>query len=155
MERRGALSSRLWFAGTEVIVHVRAAQSAGRLGVWESDESLGTALPVHIHTREDEQIVLLEGTIAFLVADRVHHLDAGDTLALPRGVPHAHVVTSQHARALTVAIPGGFEQLFIDLGVPALPRTTPPPFDTEAMAQAVAALGVQIVGPPPVLDARS
>jgi quercetin dioxygenase-like cupin family protein len=155
MELRGSMSSAVWFAGTKVIVRVRAAQSDGRLGAWESEESLGTALPLHVHTREDEQVVLLEGTIAFLVGDRVHHLVAGDTLALPRGLPHAHVVTSQQARVLTVALPGGFEQLFVDLGVPALPGTTSPPPDVAALAQAAAALGVQIVGPPPVLDARS
>ena len=149
------MASSVWFAGTKVTVRVRAAQSDGRLGVWESEEPHGTALPLHVHTREDEQVVLLEGTIGFLVADRVHQLLAGDTFALPRGVPHAHVVTSQNARALTVAIPGGFEQLFLDLGVTALPGTSPPPFDTGALAHAVAALGVQIVGPPPVLDARS
>ena len=153
MERPGSVSSGVWFAGTKVIVRVHAAESDGRLGAWESEESLGNALPLHVHTREDEQVVLLEGTVTFLVGDRVHHLVAGNTLALPRHVPHAHVVTSQNARVLTVAMPGGFEQLFVDLGVPALPGTTPSPPDTAALAQAAAALGVQILGPPPVLDA--
>jgi hypothetical protein len=88
-----------------VVVHVEAAQSDGRLGAWESEESLGDRLPVHVHTREDEQVVLLEGKITFWVGDRVHHLVSGDTLALPRGVPHAHLVTSRKARILTVAIP--------------------------------------------------
>jgi quercetin dioxygenase-like cupin family protein len=155
MQPHGSSSNGVWFAGTKVIVRVLAAQSDGRLGAWESEESLRNALPLHVHTREDEQAVLLEGTVAFLVGDRVHHLVAGDTLALPRDVPHAHVVTSQNARVLTIAMPGGFEQLFVDLGVPALPGTTPLPPDTAALAQAAAALGVQIVGPPPVLDARS
>jgi quercetin dioxygenase-like cupin family protein len=155
MERRGPVSSAVWFAGTKVIVRVRAAQSDGRLGAWESEEPLRTALPLHVHTREDEQVVLLAGTIASVVGDRVHHLVAGDTLALPRGVPHAHVVTSQDARVLTIAMPGGFEQLFVDLGVPALPGTTPLPPDNAALARAAAGFGVEIVGPPPILDAPS
>jgi quercetin dioxygenase-like cupin family protein len=149
------MSSAVWFAGTKVIVRVRSAQSDGRLGAWESEEPLGGALPLHIHTREDEQVMLLDGTITSVVGDRVHHLVAGDTLALPRGVPHAHVVTSETARVLTIAMPGGFEQLFLDLGVPALPGTTADPPDTAALAEAAARLGVKIVGPPPVLDARS
>jgi hypothetical protein len=110
---------------------------------------------MHVHAREDEQVVLLEGRITFLVGDRVHHLGAGDTLALPRGVPHAHVVTSHKARVMTLATPGGFEQLFVDLGVPALPGTAPPPPAIAALTQAAARLGIQIVGPPPALDARS
>ena len=152
MERSASPASGVWFGGARVIVRARAADSGGRLGVWESEEPRGTALPLHVHTREDEQVLLLEGTIAFMVGDRVHRLGAGDTLALPRGVPHAHLVTSEQARILTVATPGGFEQLFLDLGVPALPGTAAPPFDTEAMAEAVAGLGVRIAGPPPALD---
>jgi len=142
----------VWFAGTRVIVRVRASQSDGRLGAWESQESLHTALPLHVHTREDEQVILLEGTLSFSVGDGVHHLVAGDTLSLPRGVPHTHVITSQNARVLTIAVPGGFEQLFVDLGVPAIPGTRPPALDRGPLEQAVARLGVQIVGPPPSLD---
>jgi mannose-6-phosphate isomerase-like protein (cupin superfamily) len=152
MERSNPVAD-LWFAGARVIVRVRASQSDGRLGAWESQEPFHSALPLHVHTREDEQVTLLEGTLSLFVGDLVHHLVAGDTLALPRGVPHAHVITSQNARVLTIAMPGGFEQLFLDLGVPALPDTTPPPLDRRTLEQAVARLGVQIVGPPPTLDA--
>lgn len=115
----GPSPSEVWFAGARVILRVQADRSDGRVGVWESDEPRGTALPLHVHTREDEQVVLLAGRVTFVVGDRVHHLEPGDTLALPRGVAHAHLVTSATARVLTIAIPGGFEQLFVEMGVPA------------------------------------
>jgi hypothetical protein len=38
------------------------------------------------------------------VGDVVYHLVADDTLALPRGVPHAHIITSPNARVLTIAV---------------------------------------------------
>jgi hypothetical protein len=80
----------------------------------------------------------------------MHRLAAGATLALPRGVPHAHLVTAPRARLLTVATPGGFERLFAELGVPALPGSTAPPrADDATYAAAVRRLGVRIVGPPP------
>jgi quercetin dioxygenase-like cupin family protein len=140
----------VWFAGARVVVHVQAAQSDGRLGMWESEESLGDRLPLHVHTREDEQVVLLDGEIAFRVGDAVHHLEPGATLALPRGVPHAHVVTSRTARILTIAVPGGFERLFTELGVPAPPGSEPAPRPADAvLAAAAGRLGVEIVGPPP------
>jgi Cupin domain len=141
----------VWFAGTRVVVHVRASQSDGRLGVWESEEPRGCGSRC-TSTREDEQLVLLEGQVAVQVGDRVHPLVAGDTLALPRHVPHAHSITSQTARILTVATPGGFEGLFTELGVPAAPATSAPPLDIPALTEAVARLGVKIVGPPPPLD---
>lgn len=148
MESPASVLPSVWFAGTRVIVRVRGSQSGGRLAAWESQEPRNTALPLHVHTREDEQVVLLEGTLSFAVGDLLYHLAAGDTLALPRGLPHAHIVTSHHARVLTIAMPSGFEQLFVDLGVPALPATRPAAFDRSALEQAVAQLGVKIVGPP-------
>jgi hypothetical protein len=130
-----ATARAVWFAGVRVIVHVDAAGSDGRFGVWESEESQGVCLPFHVHERED---------------DATHRLAAGATLALPRGVPHAHLVTAPRARLLTVATPGGFERLFAELGVPAAPGTTAPARPDDAtFAAAVRRLGVQIVGPPP------
>jgi quercetin dioxygenase-like cupin family protein len=145
----------LWFAGVRVTVHVDAAQSQGRLGVWESEESRGVRLPLHIHTREDEQVVVLKGEILVRLGDATHRLTAGATLALPRGVPHAHLVTSEQARLLTVAVPGGFERLFTELGVPALPGSVAPPMpDNETRASVVRGLGVEVVGPPLAFDAE-
>jgi len=153
MDGARLISSGLWFAGALVVVHVQAAQSDGRLGVWETEEYLDARLPLHVHRREDEQVVLLDGQISFWVGDQIHRLVAGETLSLPRDVPHAHIVTSRKARILTVATPGGFERLFTDLGVPALPGSTAPPPDTAALAKAAALLGVEILGPPPTFDA--
>jgi len=143
----------LWFAGVRVIVRVDAVQSQGRLAVWESEEPRGVGLPLHVHTREDEQVVVLDGEILVRIGEGTHRLTSGATIALPRGVPHAHLVTSPRARLLTVAVPGGFERLFTDLGEPALPGTAAPPLPgREALAAAVRRLGVEVVGPPPAFD---
>ena len=133
----------VWFAGLRVDVHVTAAQSGGRLGVWESWEPRGTALPLHAHSREDEQVVLLDGEVTIGLGEETHHLRAGDTLTLPRGVAHAHEVTSETAHILTVATPGGFEQLFLDLGT----ESPSPPPPREAMVAAVRGLGVRHIAP--------
>jgi mannose-6-phosphate isomerase-like protein (cupin superfamily) len=140
----------LSFAGVLVVVHVDASRSDGRLGVWESIEPRGTALPLHVHRREDEQAVVLEGEVTVWVGDRLHRLTPGDTVALPRDVPHAHAVTSPRARILTVAAPAGFERLFTQLGTPAT-RNTPPqaPPDNAARTALLAELGVERVGRPP------
>jgi hypothetical protein len=62
-------------------------------------------------------------------------------------------VTSPRARLLTVAVPGGFERLFTELGVPALPGTAAPPIpDNDTLVAAVRRLGVEVVGPPPAFD---
>lgn len=153
MEPHSAGARDLWFAGVRVIVRVDAAQSEGRLAVWESEESRGVGLPLHVHTREDEQVVVLDGEILVRLGEGTHRLTSGATIALPRGVPHAHLVTSPRARLLTVAVPGGFERLFTDLGVPVLPGTSAPPVpERETLTAAVRRLGVEVVGPPPAFD---
>jgi len=63
MEQPPTGARGLWFAGAHVVVHVDAARSDGRLGVWESVEPAGVALPLHVHEREDEQVVVLDGEI--------------------------------------------------------------------------------------------
>jgi quercetin dioxygenase-like cupin family protein len=150
VERPDFSTPGVWFAGTRVIVRVTAAQSGGRVGVWESEEPEGTALPLHVHSREDEQVIVLAGTVSSCVGELVHHLQAGDTLSLPRGVPHAHVVTSETARVLTIATPGGFEQLFLDVGVPDR-QPAEAQFDRASLIAAVEQFEVTIVGPPPLL----
>jgi quercetin dioxygenase-like cupin family protein len=135
----------LWFAGTRVIVRVTAADSDGRLSVWESEEPRGTALPLHVHPNEDEQMVVLEGEVSVRVGEETHRLRAGDTLALPRGVPHAHRVDSDVARILTVATPGGFERLLLEHGATSAAAASRPP--DAAILAAVRELGVQRVSP--------
>ena len=136
----------MWYAGTRVVVRVAAADSDGRVSVWESEEPGGTALPLHVHTREDEQMVVLEGEVSVRLGERRHVLHAGDTLALPREVPHAHTVESERARILTIDTPAGFERLFLEHGSSA--GAPPPAPPREAMRAAVEQLGVRVVGPP-------
>jgi uncharacterized RmlC-like cupin family protein len=107
---------------------------------------------LHVHDREDEQVIVLSGTVSSFVGELVHHLRAGDTLSLPKGVPHAHLVTSETARVLTIATPGGFEQLFLDAGVPD-GQQAETAFDRASLIAAVEQFGVRIVGPPPSLNA--
>jgi quercetin dioxygenase-like cupin family protein len=153
MQPQSTGARELWFAGVRVVVRVDAEQSGGRLGVWESEEPRGVGLPLHVHTREDEQVMVLDGEIFVRIDDETHRLTTGATVQLPRGVPHAHLVTSERAHLLTVAVPGGFERLFTELGVPALPGTTPPPIpDRDVRAAALRRLGVEVVGPPPAFD---
>ena len=95
--------------------------------MWEPEEPRATALPLHAHTEEDEQMVILEGEGSVRVGKEAHRLIAGGTVALPRGTPHAHRVDSEIARILTVATPGSFERLFLEYGSPgdAPPRRPP------------------------------
>ncbi len=87
-----------------------------------------------------------------IVDGREQHLSSGDYAVVPRGVPHAYRVRSERARMLVTFSPAGFEEVFVELGVPAMGDEPPADavFPTPAEAVRVfAAYGCELVGPPP------
>ena len=50
--------------------------------------------PLHIHPHQDESFYVIEGRYFFQVGDERFDLKAGDTIFLPRNVPHAFVQLS-------------------------------------------------------------
>jgi hypothetical protein len=62
-------------------------------------------------------------------------------------------VESDSARFLALGTPGGLDRFFVDTGERAAAPTVPPPFagppDVDALVRAMAAYGVEMVGPPP------
>ena len=60
----------------------------------------GDEPPIHTHTREDETLYVLEGTITAYVGDQRIDVEAGSYAALPKDVPHGLSVRGDEARLL-------------------------------------------------------
>jgi quercetin dioxygenase-like cupin family protein len=108
--------------------------------------------PVHIHRNEDEVFHVLEGRAAFLLGDEIIEAGPGDTVWLPRGIPHAPRFDSEIVRCIVTLTPGDNAKLFREFSVPATAAVLPPlgqhlP-DFGAMGRRMAELGIDIVGPP-------
>lgn len=72
--------------------------------------------PLHVHEREDGISYVLEGELTFQVGDDAFRASAGESVALPRRVPHTFWnVGPSHARALDVVTPGGLEHYYEEL----------------------------------------
>jgi len=81
----------------------------------------------HRHDFE-ESFTILEGEIetTFRGAKRV--VRAGETVNIPANAPHEfHNKSDQPVRLLCICSPAGQEEFFMDVGVPVVSRTTPPP----------------------------
>jgi uncharacterized cupin superfamily protein len=69
--------------------------------------------PPHVHTREDEISIVLEGEIGFRSEDQEVVLAAGGYIVKPRGQVHAMWNAGKTpARMIEVISPAGFEECF-------------------------------------------
>jgi quercetin dioxygenase-like cupin family protein len=132
---------------------VRSADTGHRFWLARLTAGHGWASPVHLHTREDETFVVLDGTLWVQVDGAAREVPAGSTAFLPLGIAHAYRVESDTARFLALGTPGGFDGWFFETGRAAEERTVPPPASEEpdwpAYVAALQAYGVRFIAPPP------
>jgi oxalate decarboxylase/phosphoglucose isomerase-like protein (cupin superfamily) len=124
---------------------MRGDAASGRPGVFESVVPAGEGPPVHIHHNEDEILHLLDGRFEFFVDGETIPRRAGDTVFVPRGVPHTfRVLGERPGRLVAIMTPGGFEGFFLEVAE----RGLRIPEDMEAVAEAAARHGLEFTGPP-------
>lgn len=99
-------------AGGPVTVHVRGAESAGRMALMENVARPGFGPALH-HHGFDELFVVLDGEVTFQLGDERLIRRAGEHAFAPRGVHHTFAnLSGADARMLIVCTPAGFEGYF-------------------------------------------
>jgi quercetin 2,3-dioxygenase len=128
-------------------VKVLADDTDGRLAVFEYHGRVRGGPPLHLHKDQDEIYFIREGRWIFVVGGETHHLGPGDTIFLPRGLPHSFAQTSEEGRLVFMFTPAGTMAGFFE----AIARFNGPP--EPAVEKAVFARhGMEVVGPPILLD---
>ncbi len=124
---------------------VRTQDTGGALTVFEEEVPPGAGPPLHVHRREHETFVVLEGTVRFRCDDEETVLGEGGVIVIPPGSPHAFKNEgSANARLLISCTPGGVEGFFETIEAEALE----PPGDMPRIAEIAEAHGMEILGPP-------
>jgi len=131
--------ARWWFDALAVI-KATAADTGGLMSIVEVTEPPGAQAPLHVHHREDEAFWILEGDVTLYVGDDTIEAHAGDYAWGPRGIPHRYTVGEAGCRMLFICVPGGFEQLVVEMSEPAGSRTLPPPSEGPPDMERVAAV---------------
>jgi mannose-6-phosphate isomerase-like protein (cupin superfamily) len=99
-----------------------------------------TSTPVHVHEKEDEHVLVVEGTARILYGDRTFDAAAGTMVSLARGFPHAWGnPTEAPIRLAITATPEGCEEAL------RLIATNGDQLDLRAIAEKFA---VRQIGPP-------
>ena len=102
--------------GVGVIFKIDGRDAGGALSIVEHTFEVGALVPPHVHTREDEYSIVLDGEIGFRSEDQEAVLGAGGYIIKPRNQVHAMWnAGSVPARMIEVISPPGFEDFFRDL----------------------------------------
>ena len=133
--------------GERFKIRVSSAHTMGAYSVIEIVADPGNGVPLHIHSREDEHFIVVEGTLDIANGDRRWDAPAGTSVTVRRGVPHAWCNPSDTPlRMLVVSSPGQIDGLFRALaGVD----------DVDKITDIAARYGTKLVGPPPQRTVRS
>lgn len=142
-------AAAFWWQGSLMTIKARAADTGGAVGLVEGNFYKGFGPPLHVHHREDEGMLILDGEIRFRQGDHEFIASPGTFVWGPREVPHAFTVQSTSARALVIVTPAGFEQMFVDGGVPASESNAPPTerYDPDAARALAEKYGFDVIGP--------
>lgn len=133
-----------WMGATFRIVTSRA-DSGGSIGVFDSTAPVGFGPPRHIHTAEDEVLMVLTGEIEWVLGDETGHAGPGEALYIPRGTEHAwRVIGTEPCRHIVTVTPGGFEGFFVEMAEAGYSI----PEDMQAVNETAARFNLVFTGPP-------
>jgi quercetin dioxygenase-like cupin family protein len=143
----------LWHLGALMNFKALGEETNGQFWAVEGLADPHMAVPLHVHTHEDEIWYVLEGEIAFTIGDATQVGGPGTYVHISRGVPHTFQVKSATARWFGIGLPAGLDQWFFETGEPAGALTLPPPptepLNIEAIVTSLKAYGTDTLGPPP------
>jgi quercetin dioxygenase-like cupin family protein len=100
-------------SGSSLELKMAGEKAGGDWAVVEWQLRAGDEPPIHTHTREDETLYVLDGSITAFVGDQRIDVEAGSYAALPKNVPHGLTVRGEQARLLITVEPAGAEYFFV------------------------------------------
>ena len=106
----------------------------GKYATFEAIVPPGSGPPPHIHTREEESFLVLEGEMTFQFGDERIVAGEGTFLNMPVGSLHCFKNDSDKTARLLISLaPAGLEEMFFEVGTPLAgdAETAPPPSEAE------------------------
>jgi len=127
-------------------------ETDGKYATFEAIVPPGSGPPPHIHSREEESFLVLEGEMTFQLDEDRFVAGEGSFLNMPVGSLHCFKNESgKTARLLISVAPAGLENMFFEVGQPLAgdAETAPPPSkaDIEKLLEAAPRYGVEIKVP--------
>ncbi|TGE23917.1 cupin domain-containing protein [Hymenobacter aquaticus] len=124
-------------------IKISTRDTGGALSVFEYTGVAKGGPSLHVHLRQDEIFYVLAGEYLFVVGEETHQLRPGDTIFLPRQVPHTWTQLTDAGKLLYWLQPAGqMEDFFRTM------PTGPTPPTLEQRQQHSLRYGMKYLGPP-------
>lgn len=124
-------------------VVISRKDTAGELSVFLFSGYKNAATSLHMHLNQDEFFYVVNGTYRFVCGEIKEELQEGDTIFLPRKIPHQWLQTSETGRLLYAVNPAGtLEDMFVEFDNLKAPPTL------EQLKKIHVKHGMKMIGPP-------
>lgn len=124
-------------------IKVSQKDTNGDLTIFEYTGNVKGGPPLHIHPNQDEIFFIVQGEYLFQVGDDKYTLQTGDTIFLPRTVPHAFAQLTDKGKMFFLFQPSGkMEDYFRAISKLSVPPTP------EQGAKIFSDHDMKVVGPP-------
>lgn len=128
--------------GENFVIRVPAATTSGMYSVVEFILRPGDSGPLHCHEKEDQYVLVLEGTVRIVLGEETIDAVPGQSLAMMRGIPHGlRNATQEPVRYLSISVPGGAEEALVII-------SNNPNMDHAGLLELATRFDVTLVGPP-------
>lgn len=122
---------------------ISSKDTDGQLSVFEYTGFDKVGPMLHIHFYQDEIFTVIEGEYRFVVGNDTHILKSGQTIFLPKGIPHTWIQLTDKGRLIYFLQPAGKMEEFFSYMNNLKERPSP-----EEMQKIHNDFGMKVVGPP-------
>jgi quercetin dioxygenase-like cupin family protein len=130
----------IWAVGDTYTFKSTGKETDGTLTIFEASVPPRAGPPPHIHHDADEAHYLLEGELQVQAGEHTFTAHAGSYVQIPRGTLHCFQnVGNRASRMLVILTPAGFEDFLFEVGRPAEPGKSAPPFGPQELERTIAA----------------
>lgn len=151
-----APSPREYVFGPErlrVTILATGVETEGRHDLSDTLLPAGATVPLHLHTRYEERLFVVSGSLRVWAGPATGTLGAGDYYHVPLNTPHTFQAGPEGVRALHISSPAGFAETITRAGTPAHLATADDEFDLDQLMAVAAELGDVLLGPPGTIPA--
>ena len=124
-------------------------QTAGQFCLFENKSAGNTSTPIHVHARDDETVYIIEGELTAVINGQPRRLTAGESIFLPRGIPHQLMnISGNPCRYILIGTPALFDRFVEEAGHELRPDEAvgpPTPEEIERLRKASPRFGVTLL----------